>query len=180
MRHRGRRGCRITAALMAAVMTAGAIAGCSKTQENETGQSDEQDTQSIQETAEFVPEIAGVYEAEEGSFTGNVKADTAKPGYSGAGYADSYRNVHSTITKERRNRYAENQHGCTDKKQPERNAAGGKKRNTGSGSICGYRGYLLCNCGTDTWNTGELLHVGWGCLQSYGLHDSYITDISEV
>ena len=90
MRHRGRRGCRITAALMAAVMTAGAIVGCSKTQENETGQSSEQDTQSMQETTEFVPEIAGVYEAEEGSFTGNVKSDTAKPGYSGTGYASGF------------------------------------------------------------------------------------------
>ena len=96
MRHRGRRGCRITAALIAAVMTVGTIAGCSGTQENETGQSDGQETpgtqemSSTQETTEYVPKVAGVYEAEDGSFTGNVKSDTAKPGYSGTGYASGF------------------------------------------------------------------------------------------
>lgn len=40
--------------------------------------------------SEFVPEIVGSYEAEDGTFTGNVKKDTTRSGFSGTGYATGF------------------------------------------------------------------------------------------
>ena len=93
---------------------------------------------------------------------------------------DSYRREPSTIIKERRDRYAENQNGCTDKKQYKRDAEKCEEGYSWTGTVCGYRGYLLCNNSTDTRNTGKLLHVGWGCIQPDGIYDTDITDAAEV
>ncbi len=40
--------------------------------------------------SEFVPEIVGTYEAEDGTFQGNVKSGSSRSGYSGTGYATGF------------------------------------------------------------------------------------------
>ena len=82
----------ITAAIAAAAAIAGAITGCNSSPAgNGDAGTANQDTETTPvETTEFVPEIAGVYEAEDAEFTGNVKADKEKPGYSGTGYAAGF------------------------------------------------------------------------------------------
>lgn len=83
-----KRRCRYIGAVLAAVAAAGMITGCNGNADAESKGSVTEST--VRETEGFVPEVAGVYEAEEGSFIGNVKADSEKPGYSGSGYAAGF------------------------------------------------------------------------------------------
>ena len=71
---------RIVSLSLAAVMAFG-LTACS-------GQKEEKPDET---KAPFVPEVVGVYEAEDGSFTGNVKAESEQQGYSGTGYAAGFK-----------------------------------------------------------------------------------------
>lgn len=71
---------RIVSLSLAAVMAFG-LTACS-------GQKEEKPDET---KAPFVPEVVGVYEAEDGSCTGNVKAESEQQGYSGTGYAAGFK-----------------------------------------------------------------------------------------
>lgn len=74
----------IAVALALAMLT-----GCSgPATSGEGGTSTAEDVQSVTEA--FVPKVVGVYEAETGIFSGGVKVDSLKPGYSGDGYVDGF------------------------------------------------------------------------------------------
>ena len=57
-------------------------------------------TDSTQEAVPYVPEVIGIYEAEEAAGTGNVKAavSLAKEGYSGNGYVEGFENDDDSCT----------------------------------------------------------------------------------
>lgn len=56
-------------------------------------------TQAAEETdVNYDPDFRQVYEAEEASFTGNVKVDTAKQGYTGSGYLTGIQVDSDTVT----------------------------------------------------------------------------------
>lgn len=57
-------------------------------------------TDSTQESVPYVPEVIGIYEAEEAAGTGNVKAavSLAKEGYSGNGYVEGFENDDDSCT----------------------------------------------------------------------------------
>ena len=54
------------------------------------------------QTAEYIPEVVGIYEAEEAAGTGNVKAAVSpvKNGYSGSGYVEGFENENDACTFE--------------------------------------------------------------------------------
>lgn len=83
----------ITAAIAVAALTS-AVTGCNNSKAGDSGAVPEQSDMTMESTAlqteEFVPEIAGIYEAEDAIFKGNVKDDSEKPGYSGTGYAAGF------------------------------------------------------------------------------------------
>ena len=57
-------------------------------------------TDNAQESVPYVPEVIGIYEAEEAAGTGNVKAAVSlvKEGYSGNGYVEGFENDDDSCT----------------------------------------------------------------------------------
>lgn len=81
-----------------------ALTGCKNTESGqENGQnatSKEAQNQSSEASTEkvFVPQIIGVYEAEDGTTCGHVKAGNSKSGYSGSGYVAGFTSDEDSVT----------------------------------------------------------------------------------
>lgn len=78
---------RYIARALAAAMLVGGLTACAA---NEGAGDDTKPEGTAVSTEPFVAEIAGVYEAESGSFAGNVHAEASNPGYSGEGYVSGF------------------------------------------------------------------------------------------
>ena len=66
------------------------LAGCSESQKTDSTSK----TESGEEQTEvvFEPEVVGVYEAEDANYSGNVRAESTRSGYSGSGYVTGFQN----------------------------------------------------------------------------------------
>lgn len=80
---------KIMIAMLTGMALATSVSGCG-TQGTDT-RSGEDETD-IQKKEAFVPELIGLYEAEEATFLGNVSAGDTRSGYSGSGYATGFAN----------------------------------------------------------------------------------------
>lgn len=83
-----------TAVFMSVCVLTAALAGCGAGKSGTDGQGQD-GAASGQEQDENVPvqrAVVGEYEAEDGSFTGNVRAGSRVGGYSGEGYAEGFEN----------------------------------------------------------------------------------------
>lgn len=77
--------------MLAMTLTLGAV-GCGNASSGEAGssQEDAETMESIVEKEPFVPERLNFFEAEEGTFTGNVKTNNSKSNYTGSGYVEGF------------------------------------------------------------------------------------------
>lgn len=75
--------------VLVTALLAGTLSACGTADNNSAEGVSSQEETSFQRE-EFVPEVVGVYEAEDAAFSGNVKAASSKTGFSGSGYATGF------------------------------------------------------------------------------------------